>query len=300
MTKTVYSGPKDQSNTSTTSILMPIPLAMSRTEVLSPVGIPVVTPRDRSGYPAIPSTAGTSPWLGTAMLVTIREEASIHWASGGVAIFIRWFAGIHPGQRSKISMQEACISIQYNSRYNPDVCDKPLPGVKADGVHSDMIHSATIVLAELGANVVQSHHLLGELKVVTQIIGVAQVAENVDDLLLLAHELLGELVTLLLALLLRCDLDNLVSLLTSLLGRSLALTADGLALGLTGHGGRRRLSSGAIVLMNTLHMIKEVVAAGETVTWYSTLAVAEVAQVRPGTMTMHSVSLTLVAQKTGS
>jgi hypothetical protein len=47
-------------------------------------------------------------------------------------------------------------------------------------------------------------------------------------------------------------------------------------------------------LVNALHVVEEVVAAGKAVTWDSALAVMEVAQMRPGTMAMHAVSFTLV------
>jgi hypothetical protein len=56
------------------------------------------------------------------------------------------------GKCSKSSMQEACLSreIQVQS----GCIDKPSFVVKADGVHNDNVHSATIVLTELGTDVV--------------------------------------------------------------------------------------------------------------------------------------------------
>jgi hypothetical protein len=56
------------------------------------------------------------------------------------------------------------------------------------------LHSASIVLAVLGADVVEADNLFGELDAVAQIVGVAQAVEDVDDLLLLAQELLCQLV----------------------------------------------------------------------------------------------------------
>jgi hypothetical protein len=47
-------------------------------------------------------------------------------------------------------------------------------------------------------------------------------------------------------------------------------------------------------------MVKEVVAAGEAMAWYCSLTVAEVAKVRSRTVTVHTMSLTLVAKKTSS
>lgn len=52
--------------------------------------------------------------------------------------------------------------------------------------------------------------------------------------------------------------------------------------------------------MNTLHVIKEIVTTREPMAWNSTLAVTEVAKVRTSTVTMHTVGLTLMAEKAGS
>lgn len=52
--------------------------------------------------------------------------------------------------------------------------------------------------------------------------------------------------------------------------------------------------------MNTLHVVEEIVAAGEAVSRNSTLAVLEVAEVRPGTVSVHTVGLTLMTEQTGS
>lgn len=115
--------------------------------------------------------------------------------------------------------------------------DKPCSGVMADGVHDDSIHSAAVVLTELGADVVQANDFLRKLDVVAQVVGVAQVVEDVDDLLLLAQELLGHLFACLLTLLLRSDLGSLLALLDSFLSGSLALAAGRFALNLARHGG---------------------------------------------------------------
>jgi hypothetical protein len=47
----------------------------------------------------------------------------------------------------------------------------------------------------------------------------------------------------------------------------------------------------------SLHVVEEVVATGEAVTWHRSLAIAEVAQVRPRAVTVHAMCLTLVAEK---
>ena len=60
---------------------------------------------------------------------------------------------------------------------------------------------------------------------------------------------------------------------------------------------RRRLRSGAIVLVHTLHVVEEVVATREAVARHSTLAVPEVAKVWPGAMTMHAMRFPLVTEK---
>lgn len=96
------------------------------------------------------------------------------------------------------------------------MCDKPSSGVRADGVYLTKLHSATIVRAELGADLVQAEHLFGELEVIPQVVGVVQVVEDVDDLLLLAQKLLGDLITCLLAKLLGGDLGSFLALLTIL------------------------------------------------------------------------------------
>jgi hypothetical protein len=84
-----------------------------------------------------------------------------------VALFIRWHAGIHPwvGNAVKANMQETCIS------GNPGIIqsgysDKPSLSI-ADGVHYDNVHSATVVLTVLGADVVQTDDLLRQLDVVS-------------------------------------------------------------------------------------------------------------------------------------
>ena len=66
------------------------------------------------------------------------------------------------------------------------------------------------------------------------------------------------------------------------------------------HGWWRRLGGGTLELVHALHVVEEVVAAMEAVPRDSTLAVLEVAEVRPGTMAVHAVRLTLVAEQAGS
>ena len=52
--------------------------------------------------------------------------------------------------------------------------------------------------------------------------------------------------------------------------------------------------------MNALHVVEKVVAAREAVARYSTLAILEVAEVRPSTMSVHAVRLTFVTKQAGS
>jgi len=49
--------------------------------------------------------------------------------------------------------------------------------------------------------------------------------------------------------------------------------------------------------MDPLHVVKEVVATRKAMTRHRSFAIPEVAQVRPGTVPMHSMSLTLMAKK---
>jgi hypothetical protein len=114
-------------------------------------------------------------------------------------------------------MQETCVSGSPGT-IQSGYSDKPSSGAIADGVHIDNAHSATVVLAILCANVVQTHNLLRQLDVVLQIDGAAQVVEHVDEELLLAQELLGHLFTRLLALLLGSNLGYSLALLTGLFG----------------------------------------------------------------------------------
>lgn len=60
-----------------------------------------------------------------------------------------------------------------------------------------------------------------------------------------------------------------------------------------------RLGSRAFELMNALHVIEEVVAAWKAVAGYSTLTVLEVAEMRPGAMTMHTMRFALVTEQAG-
>jgi hypothetical protein len=172
-----------------------------------------------------------------------------------------------------------------------------LAAVSADGVYQTrVLHSAAEDISVLSADVVETDNLLCQLDVVTKVAWGAEVGENIDDVLLLTQEIFGKSLSALLALLLGSKLDNLDALLTSLLGRSLALARRRLARSLSLHR-RRGLSSGPIVLVYSLHVVEEVVATGEAVTWHRSLAIAEVAQVRPRAVTVHAVSFTLVAEK---
>lgn len=158
-------------------------------------------------------------------------------------------------------------------------------------------HSAAVL--ELGADVVQCHDILAELEVVGQLVGASEVSQEVNDVLLLAGEILGKLIATLLKLLLSSELNNLLALLREVFSRGLALAGDGLArdLALQRWG---RLGGRTLELVNTLHVVEEVVATGEAVSRNGTLAVLEVAEVRTGSMSVHAVSLALVTQQAGS
>jgi hypothetical protein len=160
-------------------------------------------------------------------------------------------------------------------------------------------HSAAVVLAELGRDLVQTKHLLCELDVVLEIAGAAELVQDINELLLLAQKLLLELLACLLTCLLRRDLGSLLTLLTSLFG-SLALARDGLALGLARHGRRRWLGGGPVILVHTLHVIKEIVATREAMALYGTLAVTEVAEMRSGTVAVHTMCLAFVTEEASS
>jgi hypothetical protein len=156
------------------------------------------------------------------------------------------------------------------------------------------LHSAAVL--ELGADVVQCHDILAELEVVGQLIGTSEVGQEVDDVLLLAGEVLGKLVTTLLKLLLSSELDDPLALLREVFSGCLALAGDGFAGDLTLQKWGR-LSGGTLKLVDTLHVVKEVVATRKAVSRNSTLAVLEVAEMRPSAMSVHAVSLALVAQQ---
>ena len=51
--------------------------------------------------------------------------------------------------------------------------------------------------------------------------------------------------------------------------------------------------------MNSLHVVKEVVATGKAVTWNCSLTVPEVAQMGPGAVTVHAMSFPLMTKKAG-
>jgi hypothetical protein len=78
-----------------------------------------------------------------------------------------------------------------------------LGAFSADGVYQTrVLHSATEDVSVLSADVVKSHNLLCQLDVVAKIAWSAKVRQNIDDVLLLAQEVLGESLSALLALLL--------------------------------------------------------------------------------------------------
>lgn len=159
-----------------------------------------------------------------------------------------------------------------------------------------MLHSAAEDISVLSADVVEANDLLRQLDVVAELVGGTEIGQNINDVLLLAQELLGEGLATLLALLLGSELDNLDALLTSLLSRRLALARRRLARSLS-LDRRGWLSSGPIVLVHSLHVVEEVVATREAVTWHSALTVAEVAKVRPRAVTVHTVRLTFVTEE---
>lgn len=159
------------------------------------------------------------------------------------------------------------------------------------------LHSATVL--KFRADVVQCHDILAELQIVGQLIGTSEVGQEFDDVLLLVDEVLGKLVTTLLELLLGSELDDFLTLLGEIFSGSLALAGDRLAGDLTLQR-RGRLGGGTLKLVNTLHVIEQVVATRESVSRNSTLAVLKVTEVRPGTVSMHAVSLALVAQQASS
>lgn len=140
-------------------------------------------------------------------------------------------------------------------------------------------------------------NLLGELDIIPKIARAAEVGEDIDDVLLLAEEFLGQGFTSLLTELLSGWLDNLLTLLNNnIIRRSLALAANRLALRLALH--RWRWFCGrTVVLVDSLHVIKEVVPTREAMARHSSLTVSEVAKMRPGSVTVHTVSLSLVAKK---
>lgn len=118
------------------------------------------------------------------------------------------------------------------------------------------LHSAAIAALELGADLVQCHNVLAKLEVIRKLIRTMEVGQKFDDVLLLVEEVLCELVTALLEHLLCSELDNLLTFLADILCGSLALARDRLALCMTLHGRRRRLSSWALKLVDTLHMVE--------------------------------------------
>lgn len=144
----------------------------------------------------------------------------------------------------------------------------------------------------------QCHDILAELEVVGQLVGAGKVGEEVDDVLLLAGEVLRKLVATLLELLLSSELDGLLAFLRDVFGRGLALAGYRLARDLALQRWRS-LGGRALELVNTLHVVEEVVAAREAVSRDSTLTVLEVAQVRSGTVSVHAVGLTLVTEQAG-
>jgi hypothetical protein len=176
--------------------------------------------------------------------------------------------------------------------------NKPCSGVAADPVYLYLsFHSAAVAAPELCADAVEFHDILAKPEVVGQVLGASKAAQEVDDVLLLAGELLCKLVAALLELLLGSELDNLLALLRNILSGSFALARDRLALSLALHSGRGGFGSRALELVNALHVIEEVVTTGETMSRDGTLAVLEVAQVRPCAVSVHAVRLALVAEQ---
>jgi hypothetical protein len=93
-----------------------------------------------------------------------------------------------------------------------------LVAVSEDGVYQTrVLHSAAEDISVLSADVVKADNLLCELNVIAKITGSAEVCQDIDDVLLLAQELLGEGLAALLALLLSSELDDLGTLLAGLL-----------------------------------------------------------------------------------
>jgi hypothetical protein len=175
--------------------------------------------------------------------------------------------------------------------------NKPCSGVVQTAVYRCWaLHSAAVAAPELCADVVQRHDVLAQLEVVRELVRTGEVGQEVNDVLLLAGKVCCKLLAALLELLLSSELDYLWALLYDVLCRSLALAGEGLALCLTLHD-RRGLSGGALELVNTLHVVEKVVAAREAVAWHCTLAVLEVAEVRPGTVSVHTVRLALVTEQ---
>lgn len=96
--------------------------------------------------------------------------------------------------------------------------NKPCSGVEQTGVYRWYeLHSAAIAAPELGADLMQSHDILAELQVIGKLIRACEVGEEVNDVLLLADEVLRELLTTSLELLLSSELDHLLALLGDVL-----------------------------------------------------------------------------------
>jgi hypothetical protein len=145
---------------------MPIPLAMSRTEVLCPQAHCCRATRSSSYPQMVQSSAGTFPWLGSRHVG--HPGRGIHPSGKRKCGLVHPLACGNPsrcaGNAVKANMQETCIS---SDPGNPGFNDKPSSGVKADGVHNDSILSTTIVLTELGRDLVKADNLLSELYVVS-------------------------------------------------------------------------------------------------------------------------------------
>jgi hypothetical protein len=114
-----------------------------------------------------------------------------------------------------------CVCWRRAKGKDPAVCDnKPAWSVViADGYLPDLeVHSATEDVSVLSADVVKTNDLLGQLDVIAKITWSAEICQDVDDVLLLAQELLGKSLAALLALLLSSQLDYLSTLLTIFFG----------------------------------------------------------------------------------
>lgn len=85
------------------------------------------------------------------------------------------------------------------------------------GLLKSKLHSAAVAAPEVLADVVQRHDVLCEGQILREFVGTSEVGKEVNDVLLLADEVLGELLAALLKLLLDSELDDLLALLDDVL-----------------------------------------------------------------------------------